>query len=89
MCVKEEGVMENEQTQAGRTDLQNLREQIEEGVRKGQYTWREIQDIVMRKTREAAHTTDEYVHENPWKVIGIAAGLGFVLGLIMAPDSDR
>ncbi|HTG45673.1 MAG TPA: DUF883 domain-containing protein [Verrucomicrobiae bacterium] len=82
-------VMENNETaQAVGTDLESLTDQIEEGVRKGKYSWTEIQDAVVTKTREAAETTDQYVHENPWKVVGIAAGLGFVLGLLMAPRSD-
>jgi ElaB/YqjD/DUF883 family membrane-anchored ribosome-binding protein len=81
--------MENDQTtQTAGGALQNLTDQIEEGIRRGKYTWSEIQDAVMNKTREAAANTDQYVHENPWKVIGIAAGLGFVLGLLMAPRSD-
>lgn len=80
--------MENEQTHSG-TDLQNLTDQIEEGIRSGKYSWRDIQSAVMNKTRYAAETTDQYVHENPWKVVGIAAGLGLVLGLLMAPRSSR
>lgn len=80
--------MENQSTQGG-TDLQNLTEQIEEGIRSGKYSWREIQNAVMSKTRQAAQTTDLYVHENPWKVVSIAGGLGFVLGLLMAPRSSR
>jgi ElaB/YqjD/DUF883 family membrane-anchored ribosome-binding protein len=43
----------------------------------------------MEKTRYAAETTDQYVHENPWQVVGIAAGLGFIIGLLMAPRSSR
>jgi ElaB/YqjD/DUF883 family membrane-anchored ribosome-binding protein len=80
--------MENNETTGARTDLDNLTDQIEEGVRTGRYSWAQIQDAVVSRTREAAETTDEYVRENPWKVIGIAAGLGFVLGLLMAPRSD-
>ena len=80
--------MENETTQAAGNDLQNLTDQIEEGVRRGKYTWSEIQEAVVSKTREAAATTDQYVHENPWKVVGIAAGLGFVLGVLLAPRSN-
>jgi ElaB/YqjD/DUF883 family membrane-anchored ribosome-binding protein len=80
--------MENDQTHGG-TDLQNLTEQIEEGIRSGKYSWRDIQGAVMAKTRYAAESTDQYVHENPWKVVGIAGGLGFVLGLLMAPRSSR
>jgi ElaB/YqjD/DUF883 family membrane-anchored ribosome-binding protein len=71
-----------------RTELDNLTDQIEEGVRSGRYSWAQIQDAVVTRTREAAETTDQYVHENPWKVVGIAAGLGFVLGLLLAPRSD-
>ena len=79
--------MENETAGSG-TDLQNLTDQIEEGIRSGKYTWRDIQGAVVSKTRQAAATTDQYVHENPWKVVGIAGGLGFVLGLLMAPRSS-
>lgn len=79
--------MENQTTGTG-TDLQNLTDQIEEGIRSGKYTWRDIQQAVMVKTREAAVNTDHYVHENPWQVVGIAAGLGFVLGLLLAPGSS-
>lgn len=84
--------MENDQTNrtsGGGTDLQNLTDQIEEGIRTGKYSWREIQSAVMTKTKQAAETTDQYVHDNPWRVVSIAGGLGFVLGLLMAPRSSR
>lgn len=80
--------MENSETTGARSALENLTDQIEEGVRTGRYSWAQIQDAVVTRTREAAETTDQYVHENPWKVIGIAAGLGFVLGVLLAPRSD-
>jgi ElaB/YqjD/DUF883 family membrane-anchored ribosome-binding protein len=80
--------MDNSETTSTRTDLENLTDQIEEGVRTGRYSWAQIQEAVVARTREAAETTDQYVHENPWKVVGIAAGLGFVMGLLMAPRSD-
>lgn len=32
------------------------------------------------RTRAAARTADNYVHENPWLVIGVAAGLGYLIG---------
>lgn len=76
-------------TEPAQGNAQEMADRIEEGVRQGLYTWREIQDAVMIKTREAAETTDVYVHEHPWKVVGIAAGLGVVLGLLMAPSSEK
>jgi ElaB/YqjD/DUF883 family membrane-anchored ribosome-binding protein len=32
------------------------------------------------KARAAAKSTDDYVHDNPWTAIVIAAGLGFLIG---------
>ena len=31
----------------------------------------------------AARITDDYVHDNPWQAIGVAAAVGFVVGLLM------
>ena len=41
-------------------------------------------DAALRdKAREAARATDDYVHENPWRSIGIAAGAGLLVGLLI------
>lgn len=34
------------------------------------------------RAKAAAKSTDDYVHENPWTAIAIAAGLGFLIGSI-------
>lgn len=80
--------METNESGVAGNDLDHLTSQIDEGIRSGKYTWREIQDAIVSKTREAATTTDTYVHDNPWRVVGLAAGLGLVLGLLMAPHSS-
>ena len=44
-----------------------------------------IQDVgadVETRARAAARSTDAYVHENPWTAIAIAAGAGYLLGLL-------
>ncbi len=41
-----------------------------------------LQSVAVAKAKAAGHATDEFVHENPWKSIGIAAGLGLLLGLL-------
>jgi ElaB/YqjD/DUF883 family membrane-anchored ribosome-binding protein len=43
----------------------------------------ETDAAVRAKTREVARATDTYVHENPWKAIGVAAGAGLVIGLLI------
>jgi ElaB/YqjD/DUF883 family membrane-anchored ribosome-binding protein len=37
----------------------------------------------VEKAKAAAKATDAYVHENPWQSIGIAAGVGFLLGWVL------
>jgi ElaB/YqjD/DUF883 family membrane-anchored ribosome-binding protein len=43
-----------------------------------------LQEAAVAKAKAAGHATDEFVHENPWKSIGIAAGLGLVVGLLIS-----
>jgi ElaB/YqjD/DUF883 family membrane-anchored ribosome-binding protein len=38
----------------------------------------------MRRAREVAQAADEYVRENPWQSVGIAAGIGLVVGMLLA-----
>jgi ElaB/YqjD/DUF883 family membrane-anchored ribosome-binding protein len=43
----------------------------------------QMQHAAIAKVRDAGHATDEFVHENPWKSIGVAAGIGMVVGLLI------
>lgn len=43
-------------------------------------------DRLHRRVRKAARTTDAYVHDNPWAVIGAAAGVGLIIGLLARRD---
>lgn len=42
-----------------------------------------LHEATLARARAAGHATDEFVHENPWKSIGIAAGIGLVVGLLV------
>jgi ElaB/YqjD/DUF883 family membrane-anchored ribosome-binding protein len=39
---------------------------------------------IVERTRQAAKATDEYVHDNPWKAIGISACAGVIVGMLVA-----
>ena len=43
----------------------------------------DMQVLVADKAKVAARVTDDYVHDNPWQAVGIAAGVGLLLGLLM------
>lgn len=38
----------------------------------------------LQKGKAAAHATDDYVHENPWRSIVAAVSVGVVVGLLIA-----
>lgn len=42
-----------------------------------------LEQVAVAKARAAGQATDQFVHENPWKSMGIAAGLGLVIGLLV------
>jgi len=41
-----------------------------------------MQEVAVTKAKAVAQDADGYVHANPWKAIGIAAGLGMLIGLL-------
>ena len=38
---------------------------------------------LIEKAKASAKAVDGFVHENPWKSVGIAAGVGVVVGLLL------
>jgi ElaB/YqjD/DUF883 family membrane-anchored ribosome-binding protein len=43
----------------------------------------EAEAALVARTKAAAKATDEYVHMHPWQAIGVAAGLGLVIGVLI------
>jgi len=43
---------------------------------------------VQRQARQASKTTDTYVRDNPWQVVGIAALIGIAVGIVASRRSD-
>lgn len=44
----------------------------------------EAEDAVIERAQQAAKATDQYVHDNPWKAIGISACVGAIVGMLIA-----
>ncbi len=44
----------------------------------------DAEQALLERTKEAARATDEYVHEHPWQAVGVAAGIGFLVGMLIA-----
>ena len=60
-----------------------IRDKMKHGLEQAKTRIVELEGRAVEKTKAAARATDAYVHENPWKSIGIAAGVGFLLGLLI------
>ena len=66
----------------GGDELAEVRAKAEESLRVVKARMTESQAALLVKTKEAAKATDAYVHEYPWKAVGIAAGVGLLIGLL-------
>jgi ElaB/YqjD/DUF883 family membrane-anchored ribosome-binding protein len=67
----------------GGEKVAEIRAKAEESLRIAKVKMAEAQAALLIKTKEAARATDVYVHENPWRAIGVAAGVGMVIGLLI------
>ena len=63
--------------------LAEVRTRMGERVAKARVRLDEMEAAVVAKTKEVAKVTDDYVRENPWQSVGVAAGLGFLIGLLV------
>ncbi len=55
-----------------------------ETLRRSRVVLHEVQDSLLDRGRQAAQTTDEFVHERPWQAVTIAGAAGLLLGLLLA-----
>jgi len=64
--------------------MARLRSRIQNRLREAKYRLVDAETVLVAKTKAAAYATDDYVHESPWTSIGIAAGVGLVVGLVLS-----
>jgi ElaB/YqjD/DUF883 family membrane-anchored ribosome-binding protein len=61
----------------------DLRSQVETQLLRAKLKLQEIEGQAIDQAKAAARATDDYVHDNPWQAIGIAAALGLAVGMLM------
>ena len=62
----------------------DLRAQVETKLRAAKAKLQDVQDDAMDRAKVAARATDEYVRDNPWQALGVAAAVGVLIGLLMS-----
>jgi ElaB/YqjD/DUF883 family membrane-anchored ribosome-binding protein len=64
--------------------VQEVRARAEESVRQAKERLAGVEDEALQRAKALAGDAEEYVRGNPWQAVGIAAGIGLVLGLLMS-----
>ena len=63
--------------------VDKVRAKAEESLRTARNRLQEMGDNAQTQAREAAREVEQQVRENPWTAVGIAAGVGLVLGILI------
>ena len=71
------------QDQAG--ELRKNAEELLEKVRSSSQT---LQEEAVDKAKQVGDVAQNYVKENPWKAVGVAASLGLMIGALMRKDGE-
>jgi len=67
----------------GDARIEALRAKATESMRKVGAQITASQAKLVANSKKAAVATDAYIHENPWAALGVAGGIGLVLGLLL------
>ena len=67
---------------------QALRAKLEQNLKHAKEYLQDFEETVVDKSKVAARITDDYVHENAWQTVGLAIGLGVVIGLLLRNRDD-
>ena len=60
-----------------------LRERALTSLKRAREKLLDVQDSMLERSKAAARATDDFVHDNPWRAIGVAAAVGFLAGLLV------
>lgn len=74
---KEAGMHNSERAERLRTRGADL-------LKEALHSVQELQATAVTKTRQLATDTNRYVHDRPWYAVGISAGIGVLLGMLIS-----
>jgi ElaB/YqjD/DUF883 family membrane-anchored ribosome-binding protein len=60
-----------------------LRSKIQDHLVTARASLADAQAAMVDKARQVGRVTDDYVQDNPWRSVGIAAGVGLLVGLLI------
>lgn len=71
---------------AGQTggQISSTRDRVAESLKEMRRELERAENAALDKARYAASEVDKYAHQNPWQAVGIAAGIGLLIGVVIA-----
>ena len=63
--------------------IEAVRSRARASVQQARERLSEVRKTAAEQARQAAESADEYVYKNPWQAVGIAAGIGLLLGVLI------
>ena len=69
-----------DQTSAGASEL---RARVQSTLDRAKSSIGDFQSAAVDRAKAAGKATDDYVHDNPWQSVGVAAGVGLLIGLLL------
>lgn len=83
VVAEAESLLKATASQAGE-GASELRAKVQASLDRAKHHLVELQEAAIEKAKAAGQATDNYVHEKPWQAIGVAAGVGLLLGMLIA-----
>jgi ElaB/YqjD/DUF883 family membrane-anchored ribosome-binding protein len=70
---------------AGQTGerIEKIRARAEESLRSARYRLQQAGDAMQAGASDAVHNVNDQVHKNPWTAVGVAAGVGLAVGILI------
>jgi len=73
----------NKIERAMENNMEKLSDELSANLKAVKSRMTEAEATVLAKTRATARATDDYVHDSPWQVIGVAAALSLAIGWLL------
>ena len=83
VLAEAEDMLKRAATETG-DKARDLRDQVEAKLLTAKLRLQELEGQAIDNAKAAARATDDYVHDNPWQAIGVAAAVGFLVGLVIS-----
>lgn len=63
--------------------MAEVRAKLQDHLANAKASLADAQAAVVDRAKAVGHVADEYVQDNPWRSVGVAAGIGFIVGLLI------